>query len=121
MMVKCWIHCRLDAAAILQSLTSLVDEGTPPRSNYVNVMRDSVLESAFRAFKRQRFSPWHRLNVTFVDTAGVTEGAVDDGGPTREFLRLLITEIKDSSFFNGPDYNKNLSLVSRSMPHYHTI
>ncbi|MED6278955.1 hypothetical protein CHARACLAT_029401, partial [Characodon lateralis] len=55
------------------------------------------------------------LNVTFVDTAGVTEGAVDDGGPTREFLCLLITEIKDSSFFNGPDYNKNLSLVSRSV------
>ncbi|XP_047232021.1 G2/M phase-specific E3 ubiquitin-protein ligase-like [Girardinichthys multiradiatus] len=78
-------------------------------------MRDSVLESAFRAFDRQRFSPWHRLNVTFVDTAGVTEGAVDDGGPTREFLRLLITEIKDSSFFNGPDYNKNRSLVSRSV------
>ncbi|XP_047231453.1 G2/M phase-specific E3 ubiquitin-protein ligase-like isoform X2 [Girardinichthys multiradiatus] len=109
------IENELGAAAILQSLTSLVDEGTPPRSNYVNVMRDSVLESAFRAFKRQRFSPWHRLNVTFVDTAGVTEGAVDDGGPTREFLRLLITEIKDSSFFNGPDYNKNLSLVSRSV------
>ncbi|XP_047245829.1 uncharacterized protein LOC124883039 [Girardinichthys multiradiatus] len=32
------IENELDAAAILQSLTSLVDEGTPPRSNYVNVV-----------------------------------------------------------------------------------
>lgn len=106
--------CRLDAATILQSLTKRMNQGTSPRSNYVNMMRDSVLQSAFRTFKRQRFSPWHRLNVTFVDNAGVTEGAVDDGGPTRDFLHLLIAEIKDGPFFNGPDYQKNLSLVSQS-------
>lgn len=39
------------------------------------------MESAFRTFKRQRFSPAHRFNVVFVDSDGIAEGAVDDGRP----------------------------------------
>lgn len=92
-------------------------DGVPPPSNSVNIMRDSVLESGFRAFDRQRFSPAHRLNVVFIDSDGMTEGAVNDGGPTREFLCLLVLAVKNSIYFSGQEYRKNLPLVSRGMQH----
>ncbi|XP_072572652.1 G2/M phase-specific E3 ubiquitin-protein ligase-like isoform X2 [Paramormyrops kingsleyae] len=104
-----------DVMSILKNISSQLDTGEHPQSNNVNVTRDSVLESAFRTFRRQRFSPAHRLNVVFVDTDGITEGAVDDGGPTREFLRLLVVAIKDSIYFYGQEDKKNLSLVSRAL------
>ncbi|XP_072556968.1 uncharacterized protein [Paramormyrops kingsleyae] len=104
-----------DVMSILKNISSQLDTGEHPQSNNVNVTRDSVLESAFRTFMMQRFSPAHRLNVVFVDTDGITEGAVDDGGPTREFLRLLVVAIKDSIYFYGQEDKKNLSLVSRAL------
>ncbi|XP_028449616.1 G2/M phase-specific E3 ubiquitin-protein ligase-like isoform X2 [Perca flavescens] len=106
---------RPDLISVLKNITSRLDSGVPPRSNSVNVMRESVLESAFRAFRRPRFSPDHRLNVVFVDVDGTTEGAVDDGGPSREFLRLLVMAIKDSMYFTGPEDKKNVSLISRAL------
>ncbi|KAL7408084.1 hypothetical protein ABVT39_018006 [Epinephelus coioides] len=102
-----------DVISLLRQLRSQLHVGVPPPSNSVNIMRDSVLESGFRAFGRQRFSPAHRLNVVFIDSDGITEGAVDDGGPTREFLRLLVLAVKNSIYFSGQEYRKNLSLVSR--------
>lgn len=58
-------------------------------------MRNTVLPSALRALNCQNFAPDKRLNVVFVDVEKNTgEGAVDDGGPTREFFRLLISEAK---------------------------
>ncbi|KAM4521337.1 unconventional myosin-VIIa-like, partial [Fundulus diaphanus] len=46
----------------------------------------------------------------FVDGEGQSEGAVDDGGPSREFLRLLVAALRDSRYFEGPEGSKNLSL-----------
>ncbi len=37
--------------------------------------------------------------MVFVDTYGQGEGAVDSGGPTREFLTLLMKELLNSRFF----------------------
>lgn len=104
---------RENVTSILGTIASQLDPGPPPQANSIMVMRDTVLESAFRAFRRQRFSPQHRLTVTFVDCDGTGEGAVDDGGPTREFLRLLVVSIRDSRYFSGPDDARNLSLVGR--------
>ncbi len=41
-------------------------------------------------FKRRRFDPDAKLDIVFVDDEGVSEGDVDDGGPSREYLRLLM-------------------------------
>uniref|UniRef100_A0A087YJY6 HECT domain-containing protein n=1 Tax=Poecilia formosa TaxID=48698 RepID=A0A087YJY6_POEFO len=55
------------------------------------------------------------LCTIFVDVEGQSEGAVDDGGPSREFLRLLVDALRDSRYFEGPEDSKHLSLVSRSL------
>ncbi|XP_078811933.1 uncharacterized protein LOC105357912 [Oryzias latipes] len=104
-----------DLASILKDLQSQVDEGPAPPHNCIHVTRDSVLDSAFRALRRQRFNPRHRIDIVFIDGAGQSEGAVDDGGPTREFFRLLVVAIKDSIFFSGSEDGKNLTLVSRAL------
>ena len=39
--------------------------------------------------------------VKFADDIGQSEGAVDLGGPTREFLRLAIQELFESFMFSG--------------------
>ncbi|KAK5607975.1 hypothetical protein CRENBAI_007263 [Crenichthys baileyi] len=49
--------------------------------------------------------------VTFVDDEGQSEGAMDDGGPSREFLRLQVAALRDSRYFVGPEGTKNLSLA----------
>ena len=100
---------------ILQSLTQKLEFGDPPISNLINVMRDSVLQSALRAFGRARFDPQKTVNVVFVDSENVGEGAVDMGGPQREFFRLLIQELRDSQYFCGPEEAKNINLVSQGM------
>ncbi len=45
----------------------------------------------------------------------VKEGAVDDGGPLREFLHLLLTDIGRCAIFQGPDNQNNLSLDVNGM------
>jgi len=41
------------------------------------------------------------------------EGAVDEGGPTIEFCRLLMNYLKSRSLFGGPDHFKLLALNSQ--------
>lgn len=81
-----------------------------PNANIINVVRGSALPSFARALKRKNFSPIHRLDVCFVDVAQNAEGAIDNGGPTREFFRLLLTELSGSEVFEGPDHSKHLRL-----------
>lgn len=116
--VKCNFPCRPDLENVLRRLENQLDAGPSPLSNYINVMRDTVLPSALRAFSRQNVSPDKRLNVVFVDMENNGEGAVDDGEPTREFFRLLISEVKNSQYFCGADESKNLTLVSRGKKHF---
>lgn len=48
--------------------------------------------------------PSHPLSGKFADEFGKSEGAVDQGGPTREFLRLAISQMFDSSkLFGGSE------------------
>ncbi|XP_028296999.1 G2/M phase-specific E3 ubiquitin-protein ligase-like isoform X2 [Gouania willdenowi] len=51
-----------------------------------------------------------KLDVIFVDSEGEGEGAVDDGGPTREYLRLLMRAIQHSKIFDGPEDDRLLAL-----------
>ena len=52
---------------------------------------------------RKRFSPYNRISIKFADNEGNSKGAVDVGGPKREFLRLVVKAAnEDSGIFIGP-------------------
>ena len=67
-----------------------------------NIARNQVLDGARRAIHRKSFNPKTRISVKFTDDIGVAEGAVDEGGPKREFLRMLMRSIQFLHIFEGP-------------------
>ena len=100
---------------ILQALRANVAELTPT-ANCFNVVRSDILQSAIRTVQRRAFNPTCKIDVVFMDTLdGSREGSVDTGGPTREFLTLLMRAILASRFFVGPEDSKHLSLDSIGM------
>ncbi|CAL8238027.1 unnamed protein product, partial [Boreogadus saida] len=100
----------LDVKDILLPLQDLVLR--MGQGSRVNALRGEELECAARAFNRSSFDPYLKLDVVFVDGDGVAEGAVDEGGPTREFCTLLIHQIQNHFVFEGPEGNKTLALNS---------
>eukprot|EP00794_Sanderia_malayensis_P020750 gene20750-22778_t len=66
-----------------------------------NVSRNHIWESARRGFGKKSFSANHKVSVKFTDDDGLSEGAVDLGGPTREFFNLLLNELQKGSLFEG--------------------
>ena len=69
----------------------------------VNVRRRHIWEDSCRCLQRKRFSPSASISVCFADDFGNSEGAVDIGGPRREFLRLLVKAANEhSGIFGGP-------------------
>ncbi|KAL7395333.1 hypothetical protein ABVT39_014643 [Epinephelus coioides] len=98
---------------VLCTLVGNLDiKALPPPANRMNFVRADILESAFRAFRREALDPERKLDVVFIDTCGQGEGSVDNGGPTREFLTLLTKALISSRFFVGPASSKNLGLDS---------
>lgn len=77
-----------------------------------NINRSTVWEGALRGFRRNTYSPTKRISVKFTDDVGHSEGAVDIGGPRREFLRLLMKHLQTSCLFIGPENQKHLCLNS---------
>ena len=75
------------------------------RKNIVNVVRENVLDGAYRALQRLQFDPFRLLSVRF---AG--EDGVDSGGLTREFLRLAMQAIHSSALFHGEENGKFVRL-----------
>ncbi|XP_078023185.1 uncharacterized protein LOC117259544 isoform X3 [Epinephelus lanceolatus] len=104
-----------DLQNILKKLVSKVDESFCPTSNQINVCRNNVLLCSLRAFKRRNFNPEAKLDVVFVDEDGNGEGAVDEGGPTREYLRLLMRAIHQSNIFEGHEKDRQLSLDTQAL------
>ncbi|XP_051724166.1 uncharacterized protein LOC127499186 isoform X2 [Ctenopharyngodon idella] len=100
---------------ILSLLSAKIDDDSPT-SNQINVVRDykgnthNILRSTVQAFSRRRFNLGARLDVIFVDDTKAAEGAVDGGGPTREYLRLLLKAVQQSSTFEGLENSKRLRL-----------
>ncbi|XP_042610340.1 uncharacterized protein LOC109064769 [Cyprinus carpio] len=99
----------IDLQTILK-MVSKVDGRFCPTSNQINVCRDNVLLCSLRAFKRRFFNPEAKLDVVFVDEDDNGEGAVDEGGPTREYLRLLMRAVHQSNIFEGHEKDRQLSL-----------
>ena len=67
------------------------EQPTPP--NLINVRRTHILDDGLKKLKKTSFVASRALSVKFSDYCGGSEGAVDLGGPTREFLRLAIREL----------------------------
>ncbi len=95
---------------ILTKLVNKVDFSSCPISNQINVCRDNILNGSIQAFKRLRFDPASKLDIVFVDADGESEGAVDEGGPSREYFRLLMKAIQHSKIFEGPEPSRLLAL-----------
>ncbi|XP_057198976.1 G2/M phase-specific E3 ubiquitin-protein ligase-like isoform X1 [Triplophysa rosa] len=100
---------------ILAELTNKINTENRYSSNMINACRDDIYGSARRAFSRRLFDPNKPLGVVFMDLGNNPEGAVDEGGPTREFCRLLMKDIQSRSLFEGPDNSKLLALDSHAL------
>ena len=70
--------------------------------SFINVRRSAIWVDTCRQLLRKRFSPNNRISIKFTDNKGNSEGAVDVGGPKREFLRLVVKAAsEDSGIFTG--------------------
>ncbi|RXN32478.1 G2 M phase-specific E3 ubiquitin- ligase-like protein [Labeo rohita] len=97
---------------IMERIASRVNNDSTVR---FNIIRRNVWDES-RAMGRSNFSPEKKVDVKFTDDYGTSEGAVDNGGPTREFFRLCLHEIKDKiGIFEGPSNAKVLTCNSKVM------
>lgn len=84
---------------ILKELQSHVDVD---KRSYINIRRGHIWEDACRYLSRKKFESKAIISVKFADDDGSSEGAIDAGGPRREFLRLLIKAANEhSGIFQG--------------------
>ncbi|KAI7790239.1 hypothetical protein IRJ41_020994 [Triplophysa rosa] len=83
-----------------------------------NINRASVLDGAIRGFTRLSYNPNNRMVIRFSDDKGKFEEAVDPGGPRREFFRLLLVALMQSSMFEGKQGSLNLALDSHGIHLY---
>lgn len=91
---------------VLQELRSQLDIN---ETMFINVRRGAIWTDACRQMTRKRFSPGSTISVKFADSEGNSEGAVDIGGPKREFLRMAVKAANlDSGIFVGPETCRSL-------------
>ncbi|XP_053272707.1 G2/M phase-specific E3 ubiquitin-protein ligase-like [Pleuronectes platessa] len=102
----------LTAADVVLNLSQKLDTKSCSR---FNINRSNVWDGAIRGFKRSSYDPSYTLMVKFTDDVGLTEDAVDTGGPTREFLTLLMDSIKTRQVFYGKDNAKYLSFDCKAV------
>lgn len=101
----------MDVGDLLRSLRCKIRD-TPITANQINAVRGEELDCAMRAFSRRHFDPESKIDVVFMDAEGVGEGAVDEGGPTREFCTLLMRQLQSHNIFEGPEESRTLALDS---------
>lgn len=53
------------------------------------------------------------MSVKFTDDNGISEGAVDLGGPMREFFTLILDHLHSSQLFCGLENHRLLSYQSK--------
>ena len=69
-----------------------------------NISHSYAWEGTTRALTRKSFSPQNKISVKFCDDVGTSEGAIDLGGPKREFFTLVLGWLMNSQlFFCGSD------------------
>lgn len=94
-------------------VANLAAEVTAVPVNRFNVSRSHVWDSARRGIQRKTFRGTNGMLIKFMDDVGNPEGAIDHGGPRREFLQLLMDHLSsDSCLFLGPPTARHLSNIS---------
>ena len=96
-----------------ESLNAIRDRVDEDVVNYFNINRGNMIDGALRALKRKKFNERGRISVKFADDIGQSEGAIDAGGPTREFLRLAMSNVINSCSFEGTEYKKYIAKCKR--------
>ena len=90
---------------VLQEINSKeVDEES---RSLINVRRSQVWVDSCRHLKKAKFNPKAAVSIKFADNSGASEGAVDVGGPCREYFRLLVRALNlEAGIFCGPEDNR---------------
>ncbi|XP_061162847.1 G2/M phase-specific E3 ubiquitin-protein ligase-like [Saccostrea echinata] len=91
---------------VLTKLSSTIKKDQVTR---FNIHRPTIWECTLRKLKREDFDPNNELLIKFSDDFGSTEVGIDQGGPKREYLSLILEYIMNSKLFEGPDNSKTLS------------
>ena len=97
---------------ILHNLSSVI---TDSATSKFNISRNHIWEGAKRALNRKSFNPKNKLSVKFTDDLGISEGAVDLGGPAREFFTLVTERLVNSQLFFGGAFSKFIFLNARCL------
>ena len=95
--------------SLLEILEQLASKINSDKISKFNISRSNLWEGALRGLKRKSFSPDNKVSVKFTDDSGTSEGAVDLGGPKREFFTLVLEWIVNSQLFCGTEKSKFLS------------
>lgn len=112
-MFSCQDSDDLTAETVIENLAAAIDASTVSR---FNVGRSHIWDSTSRAIKRKNFTPESSIYVKFMDDIGNQEGAIDLGGPRREFLQLLMEHLSSySSLFFGPKHSRHVNYLSSGM------
>ena len=80
-----------------------------------NICRSNICDGVFRGMTRKSFSPNRKLSVKFTDDVGLSEGAVDMGGPMREFFTLALEALLSSKLFCGNEHSRFLSYDAKAL------
>ncbi|XP_077091738.1 uncharacterized protein LOC143744240 [Siphateles boraxobius] len=96
---------------------------SPPEENtdqlFIDLTEEKTDMESLTEWRRMREEQDEEYNQSLIaDQAFDTkeaEGAVDGGGPTREYLRLLLKAVQQSSIFAGPENSKRLRLDSEAL------
>ncbi|XP_054606589.2 G2/M phase-specific E3 ubiquitin-protein ligase [Nothobranchius furzeri] len=100
---------------ILKELEKAIEYGDESPASYVSVCRSRIWMGVRLALSRKSFQPHWRIDVKFMDDVGKAEGAVDSGGPKREFFTLVLDYLHGSELFVGPENSKFISYCSSAM------
>ncbi|KAL4006074.1 hypothetical protein ACER0C_005787 [Sarotherodon galilaeus] len=99
----------LTAAEVLEELASKTIKTSVSR---FNINRANVWDEAARGCRRVSYNPTDDILVKFSDDAGQHEDGMDNGGPKREFLTLLMKCLRSRRIFDGPEDSKFLTFDS---------
>ncbi|KAI1895669.1 hypothetical protein AGOR_G00108600 [Albula goreensis] len=78
----------------------------------VVIKRDGAFKAALRILRHPNFTPHHALAVRF---SGGKQCNDVNSLNLRQFMRLLVNEIQNSTLFEGPENTKNLTLDSQAL------
>lgn len=104
-----------EGITLKEILLNLSEVTTYNEISKFNISRNHMWKSTKRALNRKSFNPCNKLSVNFTDDIGTSEGAVDLGGPAREFFTLVTEWIVNSQLFVRGITSKFLSLNARCL------